>query len=333
MILIALGAVLVLAGIIGGGLSLKELKLPPLNRFSRIMACIFGVIFIVAGIYIEKTPNNKINNEPEIKEQERLTEIEDPDKAPEPLFHIKLSKATNFNRKEKEDGWLPYEAKGFNWKDNENNYNTSGGHLEATDGSRSPWYFQADKAKYSDDLRQFYGGTLSYRFRWWADGVSKCKFRGKHHDYDDNFGGWWKPDVELLGSNGLKLGYFLEKPPDEYKGGLLRYNKWELYTVPISADTDAAYGYGWIKHCDAPPCCVSATEAEIKSVLQDVERVLIRGEYCFGAADRGLLDEVRLRASDADGDNVFDVVDNCPDISNFGQEDSDSDGIGDACDN
>jgi hypothetical protein len=53
-ILIILGAVLLLAGVMGGGLTLKEMKLPSLDKSSRVLAGIVGAAFIAAGIYLER---------------------------------------------------------------------------------------------------------------------------------------------------------------------------------------------------------------------------------------------------------------------------------------
>lgn len=52
-ILIISGTLLLLAGVIGGGLSLKEIKLPSLDKYSRALASFVGISLIVAGIYIE----------------------------------------------------------------------------------------------------------------------------------------------------------------------------------------------------------------------------------------------------------------------------------------
>lgn len=64
-ILIILGAVLLLAGIMGGGLSLKEVKLPSLDLYSRGLAGLAGLAFIAGGIYLERDARNPTEQEPE----------------------------------------------------------------------------------------------------------------------------------------------------------------------------------------------------------------------------------------------------------------------------
>jgi hypothetical protein len=156
---------------------------------------------------------------------------------------------------------------------------------------------------------------------------------GKHEYYYQD---WWKPDVQIRGRNQVVIGYFLPDPPDAYRSGtgLLHYDHWREYSVPIVEQFAAQgdYKYGWIRYCDGRPGCYrGATGDEIKAVLRDVDSIQIRGEYCLGSGDRGMLDEVILEAADTDGDGFYDVIDNCPDAYNPGQDDSNGDGVGDAC--
>src|SRR4029078_10053297 len=47
----------------------------------------------------------------------------------------------------------------------------------------------------------------------------------------------------------------------------------------------------------------------------------------------GIIDNLRvITGSDVDGDGVFDDADNCPQVANPGQEDTDADGLGGGCD-
>jgi len=66
-LLIIVGAILFVAGVLGGGLSLKEFKIPKFNNFTRVLSCIFGCLFIIGGIMIEQWGDNSANTteEPE----------------------------------------------------------------------------------------------------------------------------------------------------------------------------------------------------------------------------------------------------------------------------
>ena len=83
------------------------------------------------------------------------------------------------------------------------------------------------------------------------------------------------------------------------------------FTVVLTATTAVNPGLNHIKLAIA-----DAGDSSLDS------NVLIKGES-FVCGDSG---------SDSDGDGVNDDVDNCPNTANPGQEDNDSDGSGDACD-
>jgi len=209
------------------------------------------------------------------------------------------------------EGWTAPNSGGFAWhlQDNPSPY---GGHIEGIDGVVHPWWFQAN-SEYSGDMRGFYGGELSYWFRWRGSPISDCAFRGKTPGY---YRDSWRPDVEIKGLNGTSIGYFFPDPnapisppganvdsnyfgaPDYYSGGLQYYDVWRRYALPMTEyyGMEGEYAYGWIKNTYNPPYSTAATKEEILGVLQGVEYVRIRGEYCFGADDRGMLDEVWLKA-------------------------------------
>ncbi|GLI57378.1 hypothetical protein PM10SUCC1_28920 [Propionigenium maris DSM 9537] len=52
-ILILMGSLLLLIGIAGGGISIKEIKIPKVNNLSRTLSFIMGIGCIIGGIYIE----------------------------------------------------------------------------------------------------------------------------------------------------------------------------------------------------------------------------------------------------------------------------------------
>ena len=58
------------------------------------------------------------------------------------------------------------------------------------------------------------------------------------------------------------------------------------------------------------------------------------GDVCDATPGCGGCGEIDCEQScdDADGDGIADYMDNCPDFSNNGQEDIDSDDVGDVCD-
>ncbi|MFA5826356.1 MAG: hypothetical protein WC825_10340 [Gallionellaceae bacterium] len=53
VILFGAGAILIIIAIIGGGLEIKEIRLPQLPRFSRIAAALAGIVFIALGIWVQ----------------------------------------------------------------------------------------------------------------------------------------------------------------------------------------------------------------------------------------------------------------------------------------
>jgi hypothetical protein len=56
LVVFALGALLLLIGIVGGGFELKEVKIPRVGRVARVLATTAGTVLILAGISMVAQP-------------------------------------------------------------------------------------------------------------------------------------------------------------------------------------------------------------------------------------------------------------------------------------
>jgi hypothetical protein len=84
------GALLVLTGIVGGGLEVKELKIPKVGMPSRVAAYVSGFLFILMGVVlsfkgeepVEEDPREEVANaraEPETPAEEPGAASEEPE--------------------------------------------------------------------------------------------------------------------------------------------------------------------------------------------------------------------------------------------------------------
>lgn len=132
------------------------------------------------------------------------------------------------------------------------------GSLRGTEGGSGLWYFSASP-KYLGDMSGYYGGELSFDLR--QDGAAK--------QLDE-------PDVILTGG-GITLAYDFGPNPG---------TDWTHYSV------DLALGEGW--HIGSLTGRM-ASDLEIRTVLANLDSLLIRGEFVYGAVDDAAnLDNVAL---------------------------------------
>ena len=73
-----LGGILVAAGIFGGGLEIKELKLPQIGTAARILAATVGAIFIGLAIFLNPKPPGSAPTPPTVDPKKTTITFQEP---------------------------------------------------------------------------------------------------------------------------------------------------------------------------------------------------------------------------------------------------------------
>ena len=75
-LLIAAGIILVIVGIIGGGLKVKEISIPAMGKFARTAGLLIGMMLVILGMAMEEPATDDHHEDGHTDDQEQY---DDPD--------------------------------------------------------------------------------------------------------------------------------------------------------------------------------------------------------------------------------------------------------------
>ncbi|QRN97328.1 hypothetical protein JRI60_51740 [Archangium violaceum] len=82
VLMCGLGALLVLTGIVGGGLEVRELKIPKVGMASRVAAYVSGFLFILMGVVLSFKGEEPVEEDPQEEVADARAEPETPAEEP-----------------------------------------------------------------------------------------------------------------------------------------------------------------------------------------------------------------------------------------------------------
>ncbi len=78
-LLIAAGIILVIVGIIGGGLKVKEISIPAMGKFARTAGLLIGMMLVILGMAMEEPATDDHHEDGHTDDQEQYEDSDEED--------------------------------------------------------------------------------------------------------------------------------------------------------------------------------------------------------------------------------------------------------------